>query len=402
MAFYLYKVIQDGKMTETVIEAASQADAAGILNRHNFVVAKFLGESSSGAAARNRRRFTLERRGKFNIYDFTERLAPLLESGIPLEQTLAIIEDGMRGNQGIAVVQELRRGLHEGKSFSSLIKARESHFPPLFASLIETGEETGCLVEVSGELRRFMRDSKEFREYVVTSSIYPAIIVLVTLSMIVLLFTFFIPRFAKLFKDAGKSLPFLTQAMLDTGSLMQAVWWLWPIMIAVVVFLWSKSRGSGALKSWKDRTVLKLPFIGRIVEEIQISRFIRTLSIMVRNDVAIIKAVDISSRVLQNEVVAGSFSSATAELRSGRKLSIALGRSPHLPDGATAMLRIAEESGDVARMLVRIAEDSEAKVKTRLKRLLTALEPAVILLLAGFVALVVLAVFQAIMRMNSI
>ncbi len=402
MAFYLYKVIQNGNLTETVIEAASEADAAGILNRHNYVVAKFLGEQASSTTPKNKQRFTISRRGKFNVYDFTARLAPLLQAGVPLEQTLAIIEEGMRGNPGVAVVQELRRGLHEGKRFSVLIKTRESHFPPLFASLIETGEETGCLAEVAGELQHFMKETREFREYVITSSIYPAIIVLVTLTMIVLLFTFFIPRFAKLFKDTGNQLPFLTQIMLDAGNLMQAVWWVWPIIIVATIVLWKKSRNNGKMKNWKDRTILKLPFIGQIVEKIQVSRFIRTLSIMVRNDVGIIKAVNISSRILQNEIIAGSFSSVTAELRAGHKLSVALSRSQYMPDGSTAMLRIAEESGDMAEMLIRIAEDSEAQVKTYLKRLLTAMEPAIILLLAGFIALVVLAVFQAIMKMNSI
>lgn len=401
MAFYLYQVIQNGRKTETVIEAASETDAARILNQRNAVVVKFLGESTSGTT-RNKRNFSLSKRGKFNIYDFTERLAPLLEAGIPLEQTLEIIAEGMKGNPGSTVVQELRRGLHEGKSFSSLLRAREALFPPLFASLIETGEETGCLTEVAKELQRFMKDSKEFREYVITSSIYPAIIVLVTLTMIVLLFTFFIPRFAKLFKDTGKDLPFLTQIMLDAGNFMQAVWWIWPILIIAAILLWKKSRRSGALKEWKDKMLLRLPFIGRIVEGVQISRFIRTLSIMVRNDVGIIKAVNISSRILQNGTIADSFSSVTAELRAGHKLSVALGKSPYMPDGASSMLRISEESGNVAQMLTRIAESSEAKVKTNLKRLLTAMEPAIILILAGFIAIIVLAVFQAIMKMNAI
>lgn len=225
---------------------------------------------------------------------------------------------------------------------------------------------------------------------------------LVTLTMIVLLFTFFIPRFAKLFNDAGKELPILTKIMLETGNLMQAIWWVWPLLVIALILLWKKSKNSGALKIWKDKTVLRLPLIGHIVEGVQVSRFIRTLSIMVRNDVGIIKAVNISSRILQNSFIADSFSAVTAKLRSGHKLSAALGESPYMPDGASSMLRISEESGDVAQMLTRIAESSEAKVKTQLKRLLTALEPAIILVLAGFIALVVVAVFQAIMKMNSI
>ena len=156
------------------------------------------------------------------------------------------------------------------------------------------------------------------------------------------------------------------------------------------------------LKAWKDRMLLKIPLIGRIIQGVQVSRFIRTLAIMVRNNVSILRAVQVSSRILQNTVIADSFSSVTAELKAGHKLSKALGKSPYMIPGATAMLRISEESGDVADMLANIAESSENEVKKDLKRLLAALEPTIIICLALFIALIVLAVFQAIMKMNQI
>lgn len=181
----------------------------------------------------------------FNVYVFTERLAPLLKANIPLEQSLAVIEEGMTGQSGISVVQELRRGLQEGKKFSELVRARSATFPPLYPSLIETGEQTGCLSEVVQELKRFLSSSKEFKDFVITSSIYPAVILFVTFSMIILLFTFFIPKFSKLFKDAGKELPFLTQAA-GYGNFMKTVWWLWPLLILLADF--PRSRKSATMR----------------------------------------------------------------------------------------------------------------------------------------------------------
>ena len=123
---------------------------------------------------------------------------------------------------------------------------------------------------------------------------------------------------------------------------------------------------------------------------------------MVRNDVPILRSVQISSGILQNAVIADSFSSVASELKSGHKLSQTLAKSPYMLSGAIAMLRISEESGDVAEMLTTIAESSENEVKKDLRRLLAALEPAIIICLALFIALIVLAVFQAIMKMNQI
>lgn len=401
MPFYQYKVIQNGKYVETTVEAASEAEAAGMLIRKNMTVVKLMNTGSSqNEKARSLSVFF--DRGRFNVYAFTDQLAPLLKANIPLEQALAVVEEGMSGQSGAAVVQELRKGLQEGKKFSELIRARPAFFPSLYSSLIETGEQTGCLSEVMQELKRFLAASREFKDFVITASIYPAVILFVTFSMIVLLLTFFIPKFSKLFQDAGKTLPFLTQAMLDAGNFMKSVWWLWPLLVLAVIAFCRKTATNAALKKWRDRLLLKLPFIGRIIRGVQVSRFIRTLAIMVRNDVPILRSVQISSGILQNAVIADSFSSVASELKSGHKLSQTLAKSPYMLSGAIAMLRISEESGDVAEMLTTIAESSENEVKKDLRRLLAALEPAIIICLALFIALIVLAVFQAIMKMNQI
>lgn len=401
MPFYQYKVIQNGKYVETTVEAASEAEAAGMLIRKNMTVVKLMNTGSSqNEKARSLSVFF--DRGRFNVYAFTDQLAPLLKANIPLEQALAVVEEGMSGQSGAAVVQELRKGLQEGKKFSELIRARPAFFPSLYSSLIETGEQTGCLSEVMQELKRFLAASREFKDFVITASIYPAVILFVTFSMIILLLTFFIPKFSKLFQDAGKTLPFLTQAMLDAGNFMKSVWWLWPLLVLAVIALCRKAATNAALKKWRDRLLLKLPFIGRIIRGVQVSRFIRTLAIMVRNDVPILRSVQISSGILQNAVIADSFSSVASELKSGHKLSQTLAKSPYMLSGAIAMLRISEESGDVAEMLTTIAESSENEVKKDLRRLLAALEPAIIICLALFIALIVLAVFQAIMKMNQI
>lgn len=401
MPFYQYKVIQNGKYVETTVEAASEAEAAGMLIRKNMTVVRLI--NTGAAQSEKARSFSgFFDRGRFNVYAFTDQLAPLLKANIPLEQALAVVEEGMSGQSGAAVVQELRKGLQEGKKFSELIRARPAFFPSLYSSLIETGEQTGCLSEVMQELKRFLTASREFKDFVITASIYPAVILFVTFSMIILLLTFFIPKFSKLFQDAGKTLPFLTQAMLDVGNFMKSVWWLWPLLVLAVIALCRKTATNAALKKWRDRLLLKLPFIGRIIRGVQVSRFIRTLAIMVRNDVPILRSVQISSGILQNAVIADSFSSVASELKSGHKLSQTLAKSPYMLSGAIAMLRISEESGDVAEMLTTIAESSENEVKKDLRRLLAALEPAIIICLALFIALIVLAVFQAIMKMNQI
>lgn len=386
-----------GVTKEVSIDAIDDATARRQLRRQGSIVVHALGE----AGANGKRRFGLSHSQRFDVYTFANRLSPLLSAGIPLEHGLAVLEEGCKDEER-NIVLKLRRGLHEGKKFSQLTREMPEYFSPLFSGLIETGEESGCLPEVTRELRRFLKESKEFREFVLTSSIYPAIVISVTFLVVVLLFTVFIPRFAKIFEELGREMPFLTRSMLGVGNLMQSVWWLWPLLIAGGIILYRRSRRAGRLKAAKDRFLLRLPLLGGIIVAVQTGRFLRTLSIMVKNHVQLLPAVRISRKVIENDVIRESFASVEERLRGGSRLSVILSASPYMPPGSIAMLKIAEESGEIGEMLERIAEESEEDIRVRVKRLLAFLEPGIILLLAGVVLLVVLSIFLAIMDMNVI
>ena len=386
-----------GVTKEVSIDAIDDATARRQLRRQGSIVVHALGE----AGANGKRRFGLSHSQRFDVYTFANRLSPLLSAGIPLEHGLAVLEEGCKDEER-NIVLKLRRGLHEGKKFSQLTREMPEYFSPLFSGLIETGEESGCLPEVTRELRRFLKESKEFREFVLTSSIYPAIVISVTFLVVVLLFTVFIPRFAKIFEELGREMPFLTRSMLGVGNLMQSVWWLWPLLIAGGIILYRKSRRAGRLKAAKDRFLLRLPLLGGIIVAVQTGRFLRTLSIMVKNHVQLLPAVRISRKVIENDVIRESFASVEERLRGGSRLSVILSASPYMPPGSIAMLKIAEESGEIGEMLERIAEESEEDIRVRVKRLLAFLEPGIILFLAGVVLLVVLSIFLAIMDMNVI
>ena len=153
MAHYKYKAVEPGKApVEIIIEADSEAKAVAALQRRGMMPIKSFGIASGVGGEKSL--FALKR-DKFDVYQFTDRLVPLLSAGIQLEKTLAIMEEGAEEGINREVIRSLRRGLHEGKTFSSLIRAQEQYFPPIYANLIETGETTGCLPEVAEELRAF-------------------------------------------------------------------------------------------------------------------------------------------------------------------------------------------------------------------------------------------------------
>jgi type II secretory pathway component PulF len=169
----LYKYIgaaRNEKPHEVLIEADSEKEAREKLRVRGIVPVKLLGE-----AAAERRSFALKR-SKVNTFEFTRELAPLLDSYIPLERALSIIAESSADKEQRDFVTSMRQALHEGKKFSEIVRSHGALFPPYYANLIESGEETGCLPEVTGELYKFMNGSKELKSFIISSSIYPSVI----------------------------------------------------------------------------------------------------------------------------------------------------------------------------------------------------------------------------------
>ena len=203
MALYLYKAVAPGKgPREVTIEAENQREAEQKLRRQNLVPVKFIREADPA-----QQEGKLFRRSKIDVLDMTEQLSALLNSAIPLERSLAIIADGCNSSEQKEFIQALRQGLHEGRKFSDLIRSYGTLFPGYYANLIETGEETGRLPEVLEELRKFMSESRELRDFIVTSSIYPIVVLAVAIVVTILMFVVFVPRFVEQFENMGRELP---------------------------------------------------------------------------------------------------------------------------------------------------------------------------------------------------
>lgn len=400
MGMYKYKVSDKaGKVFDTSIEGDNPQDALRRLRGRGLVPLESYGEGEGGG---RRNLSSLFSKKTFNVYEFTDRLVPLLRAHIQIERALGIMADGTEDKFQKEIINSLRRGLHEGKKLSELIRSKPEYFPSIYANLTEAGEESGALIDVMIELKRFLDYKRETKEFIVTSSIYPCVIVFVTFMVIVLLFAVFVPKFTKIFIDMGKPLPLPTQIMAWIGNIVTGLWWFWIILVAGIAFAIVKIRGNEKGRAWWDKKILKLPLFGNIVSTIEVGQFIKTLSVLIKNNVHLISSVTIASRVLENKDISKSLANINAELKGGKKLSKALSKSEYIPRITLQMLEIGEESGSVGEMLGQVNEQLEKEMKLKVKRLLSLFEPAVILFLAVVVLTVVISIFLAIMEMNNI
>ena len=246
MSLYRFKVSnRGGAVSELLIEGDSQTDATRRVRARGLLPLECLGEGSEAAS----RRTGFRLRPRFDTVDFTDRLVPLLEAGIPLERALGIVGEGVENKFAARLIGDLRRGLHEGRKFSELIRDRGRLFPPLYANVVEAGEEAGALPQVMGELRRFLNDSRELRSFLITSSIYPAVVLTVSLSVLLILLWVVVPRFAGVLQTAGGELPLSTQLLLGFSAGTRRFWWLVPAAAAGLALLVNRMRRGGRVRS---------------------------------------------------------------------------------------------------------------------------------------------------------
>lgn len=380
---------------EILIEADTPRDAADKLRSRGAVPVRFCGEDSAeGGGFRSSRHV--------DTFEFTRQLAPLLDSSIPLERALAIIAEGAVNPEQKSFVNSMRQGLHEGKKFSELVRSHGRAFPPYYANLIESGEETGCLPIVVNELQKFMAESKELKDFIVSSSIYPVVILSVTLIVTVLLFTVFVPRFTKIFLDMGRELTGAMSFLVTASNFLAWAWWLVPLICIAGYFGIRELIGKEQMKYKLSSLLVALPLAGRIAVDLEMCKYIRTMAILISNHVEIIKTVRICNKIIVNPVISEKFTDIDRKLKGGDKLSAALRENPYLPASLVPMLRVGEESGTVGEMLEKISGNLENDTRTKIKRLLNLFEPAVIIFLAVIVLIVVVSIFTAMMEINSI
>ena len=399
MPLFKFKIADStGKTQEILIEGDDQSDATRRVNVRGLIPIKFLGESDEVVGASS---FSWGFLKKFDVVDFTDRLVPLLQADIPLEKALRIVQETGENEDEKEVVSDLRRGLHEGRKFSHLIRDRKRLFPKMYASIVEAGEEAGALPQVLGQLRDFLNMTREMKAFLVSASIYPMFVVIVCIGVISLLLGLVVPKFSQVILSTGKDPSFGTQLLLDLSSLVRNYWWGACVLLVIIAVLIYKTRTNERVKEIWDGLVLKMPLVRRVVILSNIGRQVRTMSILMKSGVHLLDTVSISAKVLQNKKLEQSISGLAGELRRGERLSVALSRSEYVPAMVTRMLSVGEETGATDEMLLRVADRYDTELKQMIKQALSWFEPLVIIFLGGVVGIIVVLLFLAVLEMQN-
>jgi general secretion pathway protein F len=336
-----------------------------------------------------------------DIMTFTYQLGVLLDAGFPLERSLTILSELSEKKKLQELLKEMISHVRGGKSFSDALARFPSIFPIFYVNMIKAGEAGGFIEDVISRMAVYLENSQGLKDDVRSALIYPAVIFLFSGVAIIVLLTFVIPNFSEIFADIGAELPWSTVVLLALSDGLIKYWWALILVVTGTVAGIRKYVSSESGRQFWDRFKFRLPVFGKLYREAAVSRFARTFGTLLDSGVPILSALQIVKGTLENEKISEIISSVREAVRKGRGISEPLKESDIFPPIAVHMITVGEESGKLHEMLVKIADRFDIEVKTTVKRLLSLLEPALIIFMAVLIGFIVISMLLAIFSINE-
>lgn len=403
MAVFRYKAATPtGEIVEGEQEAADQDEVVRRLQVAGQIPIRVqeLQGSPAGLSALGLRRGRRIRPQHIQV--FTEELATLLRAGLPLDRSLQILIDLGADPELTRLTTRVLDRIRGGGSLSEALDAQAGVFSRFYVNMVRAGEMGGSLDGVLTRLSDYLRRSRELRESVVSALIYPAILVVVSLLSVLILLTFVVPHFTQLFEDADQALPLMTQIVVASGHWMTRYGWTLPLVAIVLALYLQRQFARPASRLRWDRRLLRLPLFGDLILKLETSRFCRTLGTLIGNGVPVLSGLSIVRETLGNRVLAEGLGVAVEGLKQGRGMSEPLLGENLFPRLGVQMIKVGEETGRLEEMLLQVAELYDREARTAIQRMLTLLEPLLIVGLGLVIALIIISILMAIVSVNEL
>ena len=392
MAEFVIRLADErGRLQEQVQTAASAAELRARFTQAGYYVYSV---KARGFRARNKR-VKLE---EFLI--FNQQFLTLIRAGVPILPALEMLTKSQKNlafrSQLESVSQRVRTGQSPSEAFES-----QGGFPPIYTTTLLAGERSGHLEDVLARYLSFQRISLTFRKKLTASMFYPALLVIMVLSMFIFLITFVVPRFGQLYDQIGGHLPALTTFLLALGKNFQAyILYAIPVIAVISYGLWRWGRtesGSNRI----DRIRLKMPIFGNIWLKYQVAQFSRTFSTLLEGGMPPVPSLETAARSISSRIIAKAVRTGVGSVREGKSLSQALLKTKVFPELATSMIEVGESTGALPQMLNSVAEFFEEDVQTALTAALSLIEPLILVVMGVVVVTIMIALYRPIFSLGQ-
>ena len=331
---------------------------------------------------------------------FTDQLATLVKSKVPLFEAINIISSQTENPRFKQIVISISAELKDGKTLSEALSRYPQVFPLLYVNMVRSGESGGVLDETLRRLAKFREEQEEVRANISSALAYPIFILIVGLITIIVLLTFGIPRIVSLFSDVKQALPLPTRILISISNGIRNYWYLGLIFIAFFIFMLRQREVSKKKKIIFDRLKLNLPLLGNFTKKAMLAEFVRTFALLLANGVPVLEALQITVPTINNEIFRLELEKLHNDIVMGTPLSQGMKKSSWFPPFLTNMIAVGERGGNLQEVLLDVAVFYEREVNKINKIMTSLLEPAIILVMGLIVGFIVMAMLMPIFEIN--
>ena len=385
-----------GQKISGTLSAASDREVLSVLSTRSLFPVQVQAQRAAAAAS------TVKVKGQVMATMYGQ-LAALLKSGVPLLRSLAVLREQSSNKNLKLILEDVHRRVEDGTALADAMARYPRAFSDMAINMVRAGAEGGFLEDALERVASFTEAQEDLKGRTVSAMAYPCILALAGTTVVTVLIVFFVPKFAVMFdklRERGE-LPFLTDWLLAFSGFLNS--WGWLLLIVIVgAIVWARFQvqsEAGRLRA--DWLKIKLPMAGPIFLSFSVARFCRVLGTLLKNGVPILKSLEISREAAGNKVLAQAIADASENISSGQSLARPLAASGHFPKMVVEMIAVAEESNTLDKVLVDLADGLERRTTRQLDLMVRLLEPIMLLILAGVILVVVIALLVPVIKMSQ-
>lgn len=387
-----------GQTITGVVQAVSEAEVADILHKKELVIV-FV-EIAKTTAAKPKigdKKVKLD-----DLVIFSRQLATMIDAGIPLVNALGILAEQIENENLRRIIGNVRSDIEGGVSFSDAMAKHPAVFSELFVNMAKAGEASGMLNEILDRLATFMEKQAALNRKITSSLVYPAVVVSMAFIITALLLLKVVPTFKGIFESLGGTLPVPTQVLIFASDLLRKYFLYSVVVLGIAIYLFRNYIKTEKGRYRFDQLILKLPVFGPLLSKLAVAKFSRTFSTLIKSGVTVLSALEIVSKTAGNKVVEEAVVNCSKSVRNGEPISKPLAKSGVFPPMVTRMINVGEQTGQLEKMLSKIADFYDDQVDAAAAALTSMIEPMVIAFLGIVIGGIVIALFLPIFKISQL
>ncbi len=337
-----------------------------------------------------------------DIVIFSRQLATMVDSGIPLVQALDILYDQIEKLNFKQVVATIRDDVEVGTGFSDALMKHPAVFSPLYINMVKAGESSGSLDDILDRLATYLEKANTLQRKVKSSLVYPAVVVTMAFLITLVMLLKVIPTFKGIFGMLGGTLPLPTRILILVSDTLRSMFLYVAIGAGIFVFAMKKYISTPKGRNVFDRMILHLPVLGTLFRKLAVAKFTRTLSTLVKSGVPILVALEIVGKTAGNTVIEKALEGVRTSIKEGENIADPLAKSGVFPSMVVRMIHVGEQTGELEKMLGKIADFYDDQVDAAVSGLTSLIEPLIIGLLGIVIGGIVIAMFLPVFKMTEL